>query len=151
MTSALGLVAAASAFLFTGASLYISLVEHPARLGLDTKTAALQWAPSYKRATVMQASLAVVSALSGIGTAILTGDFIWLAAAILIALVVPFTLIVILPVNRRLLASGRDLSSPETRQLLEKWGELHWVRSVLSLLASALYLWRISGAWSIIR
>ncbi len=145
MIHGLGLLAASSAFLFTGASLYISWVEHPARLSVDTRTAATQWAPSYKRATVMQASLAVVSAVSGVATALLTGDWFWLVAAALIALVVPFTLLVILPTNKQLLAPGRDLSSSDTRQLLVKWGELHWVRSVLSFMASAVYLWRMSG------
>ena len=34
----------------------------------------------------------------------------------------------------------RDLSSAETRSLLEKWGRLHAVRSALSFLASIVYL-----------
>src|SRR5918995_4170029 len=51
--------------LFTGAAVYISLVEHPARLLCPTAHAMEQWRPSYKRATVMQASLAVVGSLLG--------------------------------------------------------------------------------------
>jgi hypothetical protein len=144
MTDALGLVAASSALLFTGASIYISLVEHPARLSIDTKSATLQWAPSYKRATVMQASLAVVSLLSGVATWLRGADPVWLVAAILIGLVVPFTFLVIMPTNHQLLLPGRDISSSETRQLLERWGRLHWVRSILSLCASALYLSGVS-------
>jgi len=31
------------------AALYVNVAEHPARMGLETKMAALQWAPSYKR------------------------------------------------------------------------------------------------------
>lgn len=145
MNDGLGLIAASSAFLFTGASIYISWIEHPARLSIDTRCAALQWAPSYKRATVMQASLAVISFASGVTTWFLTGNVSWLLAAILIGLVVPFTLLVILPINQKLLAPGRDLSSQETRRLLVRWGELHWVRSVLSLMASALYLLSVSN------
>ena len=33
---------------FAGAALYINVVEHPARMGFDTRTAATGWAPSYK-------------------------------------------------------------------------------------------------------
>jgi hypothetical protein len=110
MINALGLVAASSAFLFTGASIYISLVEHPARLSIDTKSAALQWAPSYKRATIMQASLAVVSLLCGVINWLLGADLVWLVAAILIGLVVPFTLLVIKPTNNQLLSPGRRSS-----------------------------------------
>ena len=52
--------------LFTGAAVYISLVEHPARLQCPTARAVEQWRPSYKRATVMQASLGVVGVLMAI-------------------------------------------------------------------------------------
>ena len=48
-------LAVLSAALFAGAALYITVAEHPARMGLETRMAVLQWAPSYKRATWMQA------------------------------------------------------------------------------------------------
>lgn len=127
--------------LFTGASIYINLVEHPARLSCGTEIAATQWAPSYKRATVMQVSLAVVAALAGVVRGLQGGGAIWYWAALLIFSVIPFTAIVILPTNNRLLAPGRDKASAETRQLLETWGRLHAVRSVLSLAASVLFIW----------
>jgi hypothetical protein len=123
--------------LFAGAAIYINLVEHPARMGCDTKTAATVWAPSYKRATVMQASLAVLSFLAGVAAWLLDSGITWLFGAILIGLVVPFTFIAIMPTNHQLLAPGRDLASPETRGLLEKWGRLHAVRSALSFVGWA--------------
>ncbi|HEY6368831.1 MAG TPA: DUF1772 domain-containing protein [Candidatus Binatia bacterium] len=132
--------------LFAGAAIYINLVEHPARMGCDTKTAATVWAPSYKKATVMQAPLAVLSFLSGVGAWLLGGGFLWLIGALQIGLVVPFTFIAVMPTNNQLLAPGRDLSSAETRSLLEKWGRLHAVRSVLSVLASIVYLVSLIGS-----
>jgi Anthrone oxygenase len=131
--------------LFAGAAIYINLVEHPARMGCDTKTAATVWAPSYKRATVMQAPLAVISFLAGVVAWLLGGGLLWLIGAVLIGLVVPFTFIAVMPTNHQLLVPGRDLSSVETRSLLEKWGRLHAVRSVLSFLASIMYLVAIFG------
>ena len=132
--------------LFAGAAIYINLVEHPARMGCDTKTAATVWAPSYKKATVMQAPLAVISFLAGVAVWLLGGGLLWLIGAVLIGLVVPFTFIAVMPTNNQLLAPGRDLSSAETRSLLEKWGRLHAVRSVFSLLASIVYLVSLIGA-----
>lgn len=126
--------------LFAGAAIYINVVEHPARMGCDTKTAATVWMPSYKRATLMQAPLAVLSFLAGVVVWLLGGGLAWLIGAALIGLVVPFTFIAVMPTNDELLAPERDLSSAETRSLLEKWGRLHTVRSALSLLASILYL-----------
>jgi len=129
-------IAALCANLFAGAAIYVSLVEHPARMGCDTKTAATVWAPSYKRATAMQAPLAVIAFIAGTAAWLLGGGLAWLAGAVLIGLVVPFTFIVIMPTNHRLLEPGRDQGSVQTRALLQRWGRLHAVRSVLGLMAA---------------
>lgn len=140
MLIAVEFLAVLSCLLFTGAAIYINLVEHPARMSCDTKTAAAVWAPSYQRATVMQASLALLGFLAGVSAWGLGAGGLWLVSALLLGAVVPFTFIGIMPTNHALLAPGRDLSSAETRMLLEKWGQLHAVRSLLSLVASILYL-----------
>ncbi len=140
MIVTLEFLAAFSAALFAGASLYINVAEHPARMGLETTLAARQWAPSYKRATWMQAPLAVVSLLCGAILASLGAGIGWLLAALLVGAVVPFTFIAIMPTNNKLLEPGRDLSSSETRALLVRWGRLHAVRTVLSLLGTVVYL-----------
>ena len=146
MLHAFEFIATLCAALFAGAALYINVAEHPARMGLETRIAALQWAPSYKRATWMQVPLALLSFLGG-GAAWLMGAGIWwLVAAGLIGAVVPFTLIVIMPTNHKLLAPGRDLGSVETRALLERWGILHAVRTLLSILAALLYASLLSCA-----
>lgn len=139
--SILEFVAVFSAALFTGAALYISVVEHPARMGLDTCTAVRQWAPSYKRATWLQAPLAIASLLCGTTVWLLGGGLGWLMAALLVGAVIPFTFAVIMPTNHKLLAPERDLSSTETRALLVRWGQLHIVRTVLSTVGTAIYLW----------
>jgi Domain of unknown function (DUF1772) len=141
MLQAFQLLAAVCAALFAGAALYITLVEHPARMSLDTRAAAMQWSPSYKRATWMQAPLALLSFLSGAVVWLMGAGAGWLVAAVFIGLAVPYTLLVIMPTNHKLLAPGRDLGSAETRTLLEGWGKLHAVRTALSLLATVLYMW----------
>src|SRR5262245_26572081 len=97
--------------LFAGAAIYINLVEHPARMGCDTKTAATVWAPSYKRATVMQAPLAALSFLAGVGAWLFGGSTVWLIGAVLIGLVMPFTFVGVMHQTHELLTSDRDLSS----------------------------------------
>jgi Domain of unknown function (DUF1772) len=143
---ALELIAVLSAALFAGASLYINIVEHPARMGLETRAAALQWAPSYKRATWLQAPLALLSFLCGSALWLLGAGVGWLVAAVLLGLVVPFTFGVIMPTNHKLLAPGRDLTSTETRELLVRWGQLHAVRTILSLAGTLIYMWLLIGA-----
>ena len=135
MLLVLQFLATLSAGLFAGAALYITVVEHPVRSLLDTRAAATQWAPSYQRATWMQAPLAVVGLVSGVGACLLGGGFGWLVGALLIGAVVPITFMIIMPTNHQLLEPGRDLSSAETRALLDRWGSLHVLRTVMSLLA----------------
>src|SRR5688572_8165794 len=129
--------------LFAGAALYINVAEHPARMGLETRMAALQWAPSYQRATWLQAPLALLSLACGISVWLLGAGIGWLVAALLVGAVVPFTFAVIMPTNKRLLSPGRDLGSPETRALLDHWGRLHAVRTILSIAGVTVYLWSL--------
>jgi hypothetical protein len=134
-------VATLAAAMFSGAALYINLVEQPARMTLDTPLAVAQWAPSYRRATWMQAPLALLSLVAGLGSWLLDGGRGWAIGALLIGAVVPFTFIGIMPTNRALLAPGRDPGAPETRSLLERWSKLHAVRTLLSFAATSLYLY----------
>ncbi len=141
MLLALKFLAILTASVFAGAALYVNLVEHPARMTLDTKTAAMEWAPSYARGTWMQAPLALLSLTAGLGSWLLGAGVGWAVAALLVGAVVPFTFIAIIPTNRALGAAGRDLTSSETRALLTRWARLHAVRSVLSLTAALLYVY----------
>ncbi len=145
MLPVLQFIAIMSCVHFSGAAIYISLVEHPARMGCDTRTAAAVWAPSYRRGAVMQAPLAILSVLAGVEVWSLGGGMMWLVAAVLIGLVAPFTFIAIMPANHQLLAPGRDFGSRETRALLERWGRLHAVRSVLGFIASVVYVGLLVG------
>jgi hypothetical protein len=61
---ALEFAATLTTAIFAGASLYISLVEHPARMECGTAVAAAEFRPSYRRATIMQASLAICAFLT---------------------------------------------------------------------------------------
>jgi predicted exporter len=51
---------------FAGAILYINVAEHPARMRRDMRAALAQWAVSYKRATWLQAPLAVVGLVASL-------------------------------------------------------------------------------------
>ena len=90
--------------------------------------------------------MALLGFVAGGAAWLMGGGVTWLVAAVLIGAVVPFTFIVIMPTNHKLLAPGRDLASSETRALLERWGKLHAVRTALSLLATVLCIWRLLGA-----
>jgi hypothetical protein len=134
-------VAVLSCSLFTGASVYINLVEHPARMQCGVELAATEFAPSYRRATVMQATCAALGLLSSLAAWLAGAGFWWLIAGVLLGSVIPFTLIVILPTNKRILSPTLDKRSIEAERLLTRWGRLHAVRSVLSGVALLLFLY----------
>ena len=134
-------IAVLSCALFTGAAVYITFIEHPARMQCGVEIAAAEFVPSYRRATVMQATCAAVGLLSSLAAWLAGASFWWLVAGVLLGSVIPFTLIVILPTNKRLLDPTLDKRSAETERLLSRWGRLHAVRSVLSGLALLLFLY----------
>ena len=89
----------------------------------------------------MQATLAAVGLLSSIAAWLAGRTYWWLVGGILIGSVIPFTLIVILPLNKLLLSRALDRRTNETEQLLARWSALHAVRSILSGLALLLFLY----------
>ena len=97
-------VAVLSCALFTGAAVYITFIEHPARMQCGVKIAATEFVPSYRRATVMQATCAALGLLASVGAWLAGAPFSWLVGGVLLGSVIPFTLIAILPTNKRLLS-----------------------------------------------
>ena len=126
--------------LFAGAAVYINLVEHPARMETGIRPALTEFAPSYKRATVTQVSLAVAGFLGALVAWRSRSDARWLIGGGLLVASIPFTALVILPTNKKLLdpATAEDLALAE--ELLTRWGRLHAVRSVLSLASLLIFL-----------
>jgi uncharacterized membrane protein len=134
-------IAVLACALFSGAAVYISFVEHPARMECGTEIAIAEFRPSYRRATFLQASLAALGLLSS-AAAWLTGAPVWwLTGGLLLGSVIPFTLIAILPTNKQLMSESPSLEPAEAMKLLTRWARLHAVRGVLSVLALLLFVY----------
>jgi hypothetical protein len=140
------IIAALASGIFAGTALYINIVEQPARLSCGVELAVTQWRPSYKRGAAMQAPLAAIGSIAALVSWWFDRRFGWLAGGLLLLFIIPFTLIVIRPINKRLESRELDLRSDEAGHLLRRWGRLHAVRSILSIAAFILFLFLLLGS-----
>lgn len=130
----LKVIALLSSGSFAGAALYVTAVEHPARMSQGALFALQEFRPSHKRAAPLQASLAVICFLSTGAVWWLTNRWEWLAGGALVGTVVAFTLIFIMPTNRLLQHAASTPKNDKSAALLAKWGRLHTIRSCVSVL-----------------
>jgi anthrone oxygenase-like protein len=138
-----GILATLASGIFTGAAIYVNLVEQPARLSCGIALAITEWRPSYRRGSVMQASLAVSGSVLAFLSAWISRDPRWIVGGILLFAVVPFTLIVIFPTNKKLQSQRLDITTAHSEHLLRLWNRLHAVRSGLGLLAFLVFLFAL--------
>jgi uncharacterized membrane protein len=138
------ILALISATTFASVALYITFVEHPARMILDDTSALAQWKPSYDRALPAQASLAILGGLAAAITWYQSTEWQWLAGSIVLLANWPYTLLVIMPINKRLKAIKPTITNAQCRPLLRRWGSLHGVRSALGTTAAIFCAWGLS-------
>lgn len=141
----LGLLALVIAALFTGAAIYVGLVEHPARLELSPASLLRQWRPSYQRGAAMQGSLAMLGGVLGLVAWWLESDWRLLIGSLLLLANWPYTMFVVMPVNNKLKATSESEADEGTRDLLRQWGKLHNMRSLLGAASTLLLLWGVAA------
>ncbi len=132
----LGLFALITAAAFTGAAAYVSFVEHPARLALDTRALVSEWKQSYARGAPMQGGLAALAGFLGLAAFAQTHEWLWLIGALLILVNWPYTLIIIMPLNKHLQMTAPETPREDTRRLMMQWGRLHAGRTALGAAAT---------------
>jgi Domain of unknown function (DUF1772) len=136
-----GQLALIVAALFAGAAIYVNVAEQPARLGLEDRSLLVQWKPAYKRGFIMQASLAIAGFLLGMLAWWQTNNWAWLLGAVVIVANWPYTLLIMAPTNNKLMGTDSARSGPTSRALLEKWGSLHAIRTVLGFASTFIFPW----------
>ena len=135
-----GQLALMIAAIFTGAALYVSVAEQPARLALEDRPLLMEWIPSYRRGYAMQAPLAAIGFILGVLAWWQTANWLWLFGALLLFTNWPYTLIGIMPVNRKITSIRPEDASAASTALIAHWGALHGVRTALGLSATVIFL-----------
>jgi hypothetical protein len=128
---------------FTGAAFYINFAEQPARLALDDRALLAEWQLAYRRGFAMQATLVLVGFLLGTWVWHITGKTAFITGALLLFANWPWTIFGMLPINKRLLATGVENAGPVERSMIQKWNWLHGVRTLLGFLSALAFLFGI--------
>lgn len=126
--------------LFTGAAFYILSVEHPARLECGPALGVKEFVASYRRAKIMQPSLAFLGFVAGLLAWREGSPVWWLLGGIGMGSLFPFTIIWMLPINNELNRPGLGENPDRARQLLVRWGQLHAIRCLIGLMTFILFL-----------
>jgi hypothetical protein len=137
-----GLLALVFSAAFSGAALYLNLVEQPARLALDDRALLSEWRPSDRRGFAMLATLALIAAILALAAYFQTQDLRWLIGALVQIASWPYTYFAIVPVTNRILTlPGADVAS--ARELVRSWGLLEIGQTAIGVAACAVFLWAL--------
>jgi len=123
---------------FFGAALYVNIVETPARLAQSTAPAMVKhFQETFPRAMAMQGKLA---GLTSIGSLVSwwTQDhkhgYLLLCAGVSMLFALPWTKIVIMPINHQLMDGDTPVRKGEgwVADMMKRWNRVHAVRSCCS-------------------
>jgi hypothetical protein len=138
-----GLYAFAAAAGFLGATVYIGLVEQPARLALGPRAMIREWMPSNRRGALMLSVLAAVSAILAYIQFRTNGDIRWIIGGAVILASWPYTYFVMTPVNLWLFAIAPGSATSPARRLMRDWGLLEWGHALIGLVAACVFAWAL--------
>ena len=110
-------------------------------MSLECAPLLAQWQPSYKRALPIQAGLAMLGGAAEFLAWYGSREWHWMVGSLLLLANWPFTMLVIMPTNKRLMARTPQEAGTVSRGLLRRLGTLHGVRSMLGSAAFLLFAW----------
>ena len=139
----LGLYAFAVAAAFLGATIYIGLVEQPARLRLNTRAMIQEWKLSNRRGTLVLSGFALLSAAIALVQFRQSGDVRWIIGGTTILASWPYAYFVMMPVNVWLFAVQLGKPASLLRRLMRDWGLLEWGHALIGFAACSVFAWAL--------
>lgn len=136
----IGILCLAVAAFYSGAALYVNLVEAHTLAALDDRAQLAGWKVSLKRGALIQAPLCLFGFALGLSAWASTHYFSDAIGAIAMLANVPWTFAMIAPTNKTLNATAPEAAGPRSRALIKRWGSMHSVRTALGFLALIAFL-----------
>ena len=129
---------------FTGAALYLNLVEQPARLALDDIAMLKEWGPSDRRGFAVMAVLALLAGAFGIGQWLASHDVRWAFGALAALVTWPYAYFALAPMNNRIL-SLNAADGAAARAFILAWGRLEIAQTALGVASCAAFVWALAS------
>ena len=129
--------------IMAASALYINLVEHPARMQIDdVKSLHRQWKAGFDRAKLLMVGVSLIPICGGIAAYAINHSRgkPWLIGGGMLALNVPYTLLVIMPRSIQPISDCNVVERKDpvvVKDTVDKWNTLHTVRTVVDLAAFA--------------
>lgn len=124
-----------------GSALYESVVKHPARMKMSPDVAIRLFTRTYQRLGRMHSMLATTATIATMfAYSSPGGDIATLLSGLLNLTALIFSVLIVIPIELRLLDPQRDSDMEETRRLLIERGRLHNMRTIVVLISALLIL-----------
>ena len=115
-----------------GVALTATLIVHPILVTTKKTTAIEFFKPFFDKTHIMVFILSIFVTILALIYSLFSGDLWWFATSLLLFLNIPYTMIFIMPLNRRLMNENVNPFSKQTENDLNKWGKLHLARTLLN-------------------
>jgi hypothetical protein len=130
------MIAKLSATLFAANSLFINTIQHPARMSQSTTFAVTDFRLTFKRIAAQQSTLSLVGLVSGMISYYYQPSYQLLIPAIMMGAMIPYTLLLIFPINSELMNLKLEKEALRANYLLHRWLKLHTIRTFVSVVAA---------------
>ena len=115
-----------------GISLTATVIVHPILLMAKKTTAIEVFKPFFDKTHIWVLILSIIVTLLALAYSIVTENWWWFGTSMLMHLNGPYTIVYMMPLNRRLMDLDVDPTSDQTANDIKKWGTLHLVRTLLN-------------------
>ena len=115
-----------------GVALTATVIVHPILLMAKKTTAIEVFKPFFDKTHIWVLILSIIVTLLALAYSILTENWWWFGTSMLMHLNGPYTIVYMMPLNRRLMDPDVDPTSDQTANDIKKWGTLHLVRTILN-------------------
>ena len=130
-----------AAGLWAGAALYIAISEHPSALKVGVGFATEYFRFMSKRTAPLMMVLSAIGGSAGLFAWYQSGEAGWLIGAVLLLGMFPFTGLLIVPTNWKLLKVDTKTDETTALALHRKWARMHNLRTLLGVPAFLIFLW----------